>query len=164
MRISMIVAAGENNVIGRNNDLPWKLPKDMRYFKETTSGHPVVMGRKTLESLGNPLPNRTNIVITRNSKLPFDGIIITSTPTEALEKAAKEHNEEVFIIGGGEIFTQTLAITDRVYLTRVHYEFEGDAYFPELPENEWQCTSADHHEPDEKHAYAFTFEVWDRKK
>jgi dihydrofolate reductase len=160
----MIVAAGENNVIGKNNDLPWKLPKDMRYFKQTTSGHPVIMGRKTLDSLGKPLPNRTNIVITRSKELPFEGIHIASTPQEALKQAAKEPNDEVFIIGGGEIFTQTLAITDRVYLTRVHATFNGDAFFPELPDNEWQLTSADPHEPDEKHAYSFTFEVWDRKK
>ena len=164
MRISMIVAAGENNVIGRNNDLPWNLPKDMRYFKQTTSDHPVIMGRKTLDSLKKPLPNRTNIVITRSAELPYEGVVLVADPTEALKVAEKENKEEAFIIGGGEVFKQTLNLTDRVYLTRVHESFEGDAFFPELPRSQWKLVSAERHETDEKHAYAFTFEVWDRKK
>ena len=163
MRISMIVAAAENNVIGIDNKLPWHLPADMQFFKRTTNGHPIIMGRKSYEALGKPLPNRTNIVITRQTDYKPEGTIVVSSPEEALETAVEYNKEEIFIIGGGNIYQTMLSLANRVYLTRIHTEVEGDAYFPELPAYEWELTQAERHEADEKHKYAFTFQTWDRK-
>ena len=163
MIVSVIVAASENNVIGRNNQLPWNLPADLKYFKQTTMGKPIIMGRKTFESLGRPLPGRPNIVITRQADYSREGLIVTASLQEALNAAKAFDSGEVFITGGSEIFAQALPIlVQRVYLTRVHAHVEGDAFFPVLPKEQWKLASSDPHPADEKHAYAFTFEVWER--
>jgi len=163
MRVSMVVAASENNVIGKDNKLPWNLPKDMKYFKNLTNGHPIIMGRKTLEALGKPLPNRTNIVITRQANYLPAGVLVAATPEKALELAFQHEINEAFIIGGGEIFHLMLPLTNRVYLTRVHAIVDGDAYFPVLSPDDWRLVSEEKHEADDKHLYSFSFEVFDRK-
>lgn len=163
MLVSVIVAASENNVIGRENQLPWHLPADLKYFKQTTMGKPVIMGRKTFESVGRPLPGRPNIVITRQPDYSREGIIVTASLEAALEAARTFNTGEVFVTGGSEIFKQALPLlVQRVYLTRVHADVEGDAYFPVLSPEQWKLVSSDAHPADEKHAYAFTFEVWER--
>lgn len=154
--INIIVAADENNTIGKDNDLIWHLPDDLKFFKQKTSGHPVIMGRKTYESLGRPLPNRTNVIITRDRDYQADGCVIVHSLEEALSAV---NGDEIFIIGGAEIYKQALPITDRVYLTRVHSTFEGDRFFPELGD-EWQEVGSVLHPIDEKHVHAFTFKTY----
>lgn len=164
MLISIIVAASENNVIGRDNQLPWHLPADLKYFKQTTIGKPIIMGRKTFESVGRPLPGRPNIVITRQADYSREGIIVTGSLQAALEAARTFDTPEVFITGGSEIFTQALPLlVQRVYLTRVHADVEGDSFFPELAQEQWKLVSSHPHSADEKHAYAYAFEVWERR-
>jgi len=162
MILSAIVAAAENNAIGKNNDLLWKLPDDMRFFKTTTSGHAVIMGRKTLESFGRPLPNRENICITRSESYSADKVHIVHSIEEAIELAKSMEEVECFLLGGGEIYHQGLRFCDKVYLTRVHAEFEAEAFFPELDEAEWKEVDRVEHGIDEKHAYAFTFLTYER--
>ncbi|WP_298734170.1 dihydrofolate reductase [uncultured Chitinophaga sp.] len=163
MIVSAIVAAAENNAIGRDNQLPWRLPADLKYFKQTTMGKPIIMGRKTFESLGKPLPGRPNIVITRQADYAREGLIVTASLQEALDAASTFDTDEVFITGGAEIFAQALpSLIQRVYLTRVHANVEGDTFFPVLAKEEWQLVSSQLHPADEKHAYAFTFEVWEK--
>ena len=129
--ISHIVAISENRVIGKDNDLIWKLPKDHKRYKELTMGHPLIMGRKTFESIGRPLPGRTNIVVTRDPAYNHEGVIVTHSIDEAIQKAKEIDNEEIFINGGGQIYTETLHITDKIYLTLVHQTAEGTVYYPE---------------------------------
>ena len=159
--VSAIVAAADNNAIGKGNQLLWHLPNDLRFFKKTTSGHTVIMGRKTYESVGKPLPNRRNVVITRQEGYTLAGAEVVHSLDEALAGCAGE--EEVFIVGGAEIYRQALPLTNRVYLTQVHAQLEGDAYFPELDKNEWKLETAESHNPDERHAYGYTFKVYERK-
>ena len=145
MKLALIVAAATNNVIGLNNQLPWHLPQDLKYFKAKTLGKPIVMGRKTYESIGRPLPSRTNIVITRQQGWRADpDVLIAHNIVQALELArdlvGAESDAEVMVIGGAEIYRNCLPQADRVYLTRVEKDVEGDAYFPSLPEGEWQQT------------------------
>lgn len=162
--ISVILAASENNVIGINNQLPWKLPDDFKFFKNTTYGFPVIMGRKTFESLGGAtLKGRHNIVITRQAGYPADGISVVHTLADALALAQQDDVQEFFIIGGMEIINQAWPQIQRIYLTRVHATVEGDAFFPEVNPLEWKRVHAQEHPADEKHAYAFTFETWERK-
>lgn len=163
MKVSLIVAAAENNVIGRENDLPWKLPDDMRFFVRTTKGHHILMGRKNLQSFGKLLPNRVNILLTRDKNFHFEGAVIFHELNEAIKYAREAGEEELMVIGGGEIYRQCLPIADQVYLTRVHAQIEGDTYFPELLEKEWELKSEDYHPKDEKHNYAFTFQTFLRK-
>ena len=139
MIVSIIVAASENNVIGNNNDLIWHLPKDMKFFKDTTKGHHVIMGRKNLESIPHkfrPLPNRQNIVVTRNKKYVADGCLVVTSIEEGLSIAKKNKEKETFIIGGGQIYKLALELNlvDKIYLTRIHANFEGDTFFPCLSE------------------------------
>jgi dihydrofolate reductase len=162
MRISLIVAASENNVIGRNNDLPWSLPDDLQFFRTVTEGHPIILGRKNYESIGRPLPRRRNIVVSRQTDLQIEGCEITSSVEAALDLVKDE--EEVFIIGGGEIYRQALPFAERIYLTRVHAEIEGDIVFPELPEAEWEEVERQEHAADDRHEHAFTFLTLDRRK
>lgn len=163
MLVSIIVAASENNVIGRHNQLPWHLPADLKYFKQTTIGKPIIMGRKTYESVGRPLPGRPNIVVTHQPDYAPEGIIVRSSLESALDAARTFDTAEIFITGGSEIFKQALpSLVQRVYLTRVHATMEGDAFFPQLDSREWKLVSSDPRPADEKHAYAFTFEVWER--
>lgn len=164
MIISFVVAASENNVIGKDNQLLWSLPNDMKFFKNTTWGMPVIMGRKTYESLGKPLAGRTNIVITRQHHWQPEGVIVANSLDKSIEAAAGTDAKEAFIIGGGEIFKQALPIANRIFITRVHASFEGDAFFPEFRNSEWQQTSQLDFQADEKHAYAYSFQVWERKK
>ena len=157
MKISLIVAAAQNGVIGRDNQLIWRLPDDLKQFKRLTTGHPIIMGRKTFDSIGKPLPNRTSIVITRSKEWCMEGVLVVNSIEEAVEVAQKTDTEEVFVIGGAEIYRLTLPIDDKIYLTEVRADFEGDAYFT-IPDIEyWQEESRLHHTSDEKHAIAFDF-------
>ena len=167
MIISLIAAASTNNVIGKDNKLLWHLPNDMKFFRNTTWGMPVVMGRKTYDALaGEPLPGRFNFVITRNKDWDphNEKVNVVSSLESAIEGARETDCKEVFVIGGGEIYTQSMLIADKIYLTRVHTVVEGDAFFPVIDESLWQLTSNLDFPVDEKHAYAYSFQVWERKK
>lgn len=159
--ISIIVAADENNVIGMNNDLIWHLPDDLKFFKEKTSGHAIIMGRRTFESVGKPLPKRTNIIITRDTTFKAEGCVVVNSLEDALAEAAMT-DENPFIVGGEQIYRLALPLTDVVYLTRVHHKFEGDRHFPELGD-EWQRVDNILHPEDEKHAYSFTFKTFKKR-
>ena len=148
MKLSLIVATAHNNVIGRNNELPWHLPQDLKYFKSVTLGKPIIMGRKTFESIGKPLPGRTNIVVTRQKNWSFAGVLVAKSVEEALEIGKQfcneqgKHAEEVMVIGGAEIYRHALSLADRIYLTRIDVSIEGaDAYFPELAPDSWELIS-----------------------
>jgi len=160
--LSHIVAASENNIIGVKNGLPWKLANDFKYFKNKTWGMPVIMGRNTFESLQKNLPGRINIVVTTKEDWHPENIFITHTIDEAIEKARESDAKEIFIIGGGKIFKETIKIVDRIYLTRVHTKVEGDTSYPEMNKIEWKLVSSDSHPADEKNNYPYTFEVWDK--
>nr|AIA18272.1 Dihydrofolate reductase [uncultured bacterium] len=165
MKISIIVAASENNIIGRNNDLPWHLPADMKYFKDTTMGHCVVMGRKNFESIPpkySPLVGRTNIVITRQKDYNANGAIVVNSIQEAIDFSRNQNETECFITGGGEIFKQSIRLCNRIYLTRIHAVIEGDIYFPELNKEEWKEVSRKDIEPDEKNKFPFSFLIYER--
>lgn len=155
MLISLVVAAAENNVIGSANKLPWRLPDDLRRFKALTMGKPIVMGRKTFESIGKPLPGRINIVVTRQPELKIEGCVMAPSLDAALEAGATA--AEIMIIGGADIYRQILPRTDRIYLTRVHAHVEGDAYFPDIVWEDWIEAESDYHPADEHHGYPFTF-------
>ena len=162
MVISFIVAASENNVIGKDNQLPWHLPTDMKYFKNITWGMPVIMGRKSFDALGKPLNGRKNIVITRNKNWKANGVQVVQSIDKAIILASQTDAKEIFITGGAEIFRAALPSADKIYLTRVHGNFEGDAFFPELNKEEWRLTRNFDCEPDEKNAFALSFQVWER--
>lgn len=163
MNISFVVAASENNVIGKDNKLPWHLPNDLKFFKNTTWAMPVIMGRKTFESFGKALSGRINIVITRQANWKADGAVVVNNIDQAVEAAAATDAKEAFIIGGGDIFRQSWQRAGKIYITRVHAEFEGDAFFPEIAENEWQLESNIKFQADEKHLYPYSFQIWGRK-
>jgi dihydrofolate reductase len=165
MIVSAIVAVDKNNVIGRANDIPWYLPADLKYFKKRTLNHHIIMGRKSFQSIGRPLPKRTNIIITRNPFFIASNCVVTSSIAEALQIAADNGETEAFIIGGGEIYRQSMHLWDRLYLTEVELEVpDGEVYFPTLPPEEWTLLSAERHEADEKNEHAYTFKVLERKK
>ena len=153
MIISLIAAMGKNRVIGADNSIPWKLPQDMKRFKELTTGKPVVMGRKTFEAIGRMLPNRTNIIITRDRNYKAEGCVVVHSTEEALKAANK--NQEFMIIGGAEIYKQFLPIANKMYLTFIDKNFEGDAYFPEYDKNEWKEVSREEHADENGLKYAF---------
>lgn len=161
-KITLIVAAAENNAIGKNNQMLWHLPNDFKYFKKNTLAHSVVMGRKTFESIGKPLPERRNIILTRDMNFTHEEVDVANSINEVLNYCRDER--EIFIIGGAEIYKQTLPLADKILLTLVHTTIDGDAYFPELLNHEWKLVSADKHEKDEKHAFDYTFEVYERAK
>lgn len=163
MIVSAIVAVSRNNAIGRNNEIPWYLPADLKYFKKTTLDHHIIMGRKSFESIGRPLPKRTNIVITRDPFFVATGCIVVHSIEEALEVAAANGEEETFIIGGGEIYRQSWKYLDRIYLTAVDTEVEGDVFFPEIDENEWQEVSREAHKADDKNPFDYTFFVLEKR-
>ncbi len=164
MILSAVVAASTNNVIGKDNQLLWRLPNDMKFFKNTTWGMPVIMGRKTFESLGKPLTGRTNIVITRQIEFNGEGIKVVQQLEEAMKLAADADAKEAFIIGGGEIYKQTFGLIHRIYLTRVHTIVAGDTFFPLIDVNNWELLSQLDFEADEKHQYDYCFQVWERRK
>jgi dihydrofolate reductase len=153
--ISIIVAMSENGVIGSDNRLPWHLPDDLKRFKALSLNKPIVMGRRTFDSIGRPLPGRTNIVVSRQPGLAIEGTIVAPSLEAAL--AAAGPAPEVVIIGGAEIFRQALPRTDVIHLTRVHARVAGDVVFPELDPGKWRETAVEHHAADERHQYAFTF-------
>lgn len=157
--LSIVVAASENNVIGVRNELPWRLPDDLRRFKALTMGKPILMGRKTFESIGKPLPGRTNIVVTRQKDLSIPGCVVTSSIAQALERADAP---EVMVIGGAQIYAEVLPDVSTIHLTRVHTSVEGDAHLPQLMPNEWREVSREEHPADEQHAYAFSFVTLER--
>ena len=155
--ISIIVAVAENGAIGKNNRLLWRLSDDLKQFKALTSGHAIIMGRKTYESIGKPLPNRTNIVITRHGKIFDDESVLIADSIEKAIEIAKEvkGEEEIFIIGGGNIYEQSLEITDKIYLTEVKVIIDGDTFFPKLNENEWKEVSRKSYQKNEKNDHDF---------
>ncbi len=162
MIISIIVAADEQNGIGINNNLLCHLPADLKYFKQVTSGHCIVMGRKTYESIGKPLPNRTNIVVTRNHNLNIDGCVVVTSLQEAVNYAKNNNETELMITGGGTIYADAINWCNKVYLTRIHHTFNADTFFPEVSKHGFKLTSSAKHAADEKHAYSYTFEVWEK--
>lgn len=163
MIISLLVAASENNVIGVNNDLPWKLPDDMKFFKNMTWAMPIVMGRKTFESMGGKaLPGRTNIIITRQKDFKRDKVTVVTSWNDAVFVAQETDAKELFVIGGGEIFKETIDKADRIYITRVHTKLDGDVFFPEIDRSKWHLKSEREHAADEKHQYSFTFQTWEK--
>lgn len=154
--ITIIVAKSENHVIGNKNQLIWHLPNDLKRFKQLTSGHPIIMGRKTFESIGKPLPNRTNIVITRNKDWSSEGVLTVNSLEEAIQRG-KEIHSDIFIIGGGNIYRQAMQRADALEVTEVHHEFEGDAFFPEINLEEWKEVFREKFPSDEKHAVDYSF-------
>jgi dihydrofolate reductase len=161
MNIKLIVAATENNVIGNDNKLIWRLPNDMKHFKNTTWGSTIIMGRKTFESFGHALSGRVNIVITKNKDWGFEDIITASNVEEALIEAKKTNCKDIFIIGGGEIYKEFIGIANQIYITRVHTKLEGDTYFPVIGD-EWKLITNDKFEKDDKHAFDYTIQLWEK--
>lgn len=161
--ISIVVAASENNVIGKDNQLIWYLPDDLKFFKAQTINKVIVMGRKTFESIGNrALPKRINVVISRNANFEVpENVILVNSLEEAIQQYQNE--EEICIVGGQQIYTMAISLVDIIYITRVHTEIEGDTYFPEIPTNDFILEAEEWHPQDEKHAFSFTFQKWVRK-
>lgn len=159
---SIIVAQSQNRVIGINNTLPWHLPSDLKRFKAITMGHHMIMGRKTYESIGKPLPGRTSIVVTRNKTLVFEGCIMAHSLTEAFEIAEKNKDSEAFVIGGAELIKQSIDSCDKLYLTTIHQDFEGDTFLDALS-SYWKETECIVHAPDEKNSYAYSFITYEHK-
>jgi len=166
-RISLIWAMTQNRVIGRDNDLPWHLPDEMRHFMRTTSGHPVIMGRRQFEAMGKALPRRTNIVMTRNPAFRAAGAVIVADFEAALAAARADAVsrgvDEIFVIGGAEIYALALPIADRLYLTLIDTELEGDTLFPLFDESDWREVSSESHAVDASHAYGYTIRVLERR-
>jgi len=160
-RLTFIVAVADSGVIGRDNTLPWHLPDDLRHFKRQTLGKPVLMGRKTCDSLGKPLPGRQNIVLTRDTNYHRDGVTVVHDVDAAL--AAAGEAPEVMVIGGAELFRVLQPRAGRVHMTRVHGNIAGDVFWPPLDPRDWQLTGSEPHPADERHAHAMTFEVWDKR-
>ena len=159
MTVSIVVAIAENYAIGKNNQLLWYMPADLRHFKQITTGHTVIMGRKTYDSVGKPLPNRRNIIVTRQD-IQIEGCEVVKSVDEALELCAGE--EEVFIVGGAEIYKLAMNKTDRIYLTIIHHSFDADTLFPEIDYMEWKETSREDHQPDEKNKFPYSFITLER--
>jgi dihydrofolate reductase len=159
-RISIIAAMAENRVIGINNTLPWHLPADLKHFRQITTGHHVIMGRRNYESIGKPLPNRTNIVVTRNHDYRAPGCVVAHSLEEAVERAHAD--PEIFIIGGADLYRQSFACSDRLYLTLVHANVAGDTYFPDFDPHQWNEIMRERHEADDKNPYAYSFLAYDR--
>lgn len=157
MILALIAGMDKNHLIGKNNQLPWRLPADLKHFKKLTIGHPIIMGRKTFESLGKPLPQRTNIVLTRDQNFSAEGCIVVHSPDEAIQQAKQHDTEIAFIIGGSNIFELMLPFVERMYLTFIHDSFEGDAFFPNLDWKMWKEVSRENHAPDEKNPYPYSF-------
>jgi len=161
MIISLVAAAGNNNVIGSKNKLPWRMPADMKFFKNLTLGHSVIMGRKTFESFGVPLKERRNIVISRDINLAIPGCEVVHSLDDALKLVYDE--DEVFIIGGAEIYRQSMSVANKIHLTRINGDFEGDAYFPAINPEKWLESVHNNYPADEKNPYPYTFLVYVKK-
>ncbi len=160
--VTLIAAAGENNALGKDKDLVWHLPDDFKRFKKLTTGHTIIMGRKTFETFPKLLPNRTHVIITRKKDYKPEGVLVVHSLEDALEKA--KNDKQPFVIGGGEIYKLALPKADKIELTRVHGSFEADTFFPEIDETNWKLTSSAFHPKDEKHDYAFTYLTYERAK
>jgi dihydrofolate reductase len=157
--IVLIAAVGNNNELGKNNDLLWHLPNDFKRFKDLTSGHYIIMGRKTFESLPKMLPNRTHIIITHNPKYTApEGCLVVTSIKNAIELCPK--NQDIYVIGGGKIYTQLVEYASKIELTRVHHDFVADTFFPEINSDSWKLAQSEFHPIDERHAFAFTFETY----
>jgi dihydrofolate reductase len=167
MKIALIAAFSQNLVVGINNSLPWHLPEDLKYFKRTTLGKAIIMGRKTYESIGRPLPNRTNIVVSRNPDFSADGVVSVTSLEEAIKHAENVNMingvEEVMIIGGAAIYQASLPMADRLYLTHVHANVEGDAYFPKVDFQQWEEVGREDFDKDESNPYDYSFSVYHKK-
>lgn len=166
MKLALIAAYAQNRVVGIDNKLPWHLPEDLKYFKRCTSGKAIIMGRKTYESIGRPLPNRTNIVITRNPAFKADGVKVVTSLNDAIELAAAVNEvngvDEIMVIGGAAIYEITLPMADRLYLTHVHAQVEGDAYFPEVDFSNWREVERADYASSETNPYDYSFVVYDK--
>ncbi len=160
--LTLIVAASENNCIGKNNDLLWHLPNDFKRFKKLTTGHPIIMGRKTFDSLPGILPKRPHVIVSRQKNLIIDQCTTRSSLTEAI-KYAYTLNKNIYIIGGGEIYKQSIEIADRIEITRVHTQIEGDTFFPVIDNNKWELIFEEFHEKNKKHQFDFSFLTYKRK-
>ena len=162
MTISLVVAASNNNAIGKNNQLLWRLPNDLKRFKNITWGMPILMGRRTFDSIGKPLAGRKSIVLTRQKGLAQDGVVYV-TGARDIEFIVNELEvKELYVIGGGEVYRSYFSIASIIYMTRVHTEIEGDTFFPEMNSKDWERTNYVDFKADEKHAFDYTFEVWKR--
>jgi dihydrofolate reductase len=161
MRLSLIAAVSDNGVIGKDNKMPWHLPADLKYFKTTTLGKPIIMGRKTWESLGQILPGRRHIVITRNKNYNAEGVAVVHSPEAALEQVSDVG--EAIIIGGAHLYEAMLPQCDRLYLTEIKAEFEGDTFFPKWNKKNWKISFTESHQADERNPFAYQFVVYDRK-
>lgn len=162
--LTIIAAVGENNTLGKDKDLPWHLPDDFKRFKKITTGHPIIMGRKTFETFPKPLPNRKHIIITRQKDYQQEDCLVVHDLDQALELATSTKTQETFIIGGGEIYKQAMPYVDKIELTRIHHKFDGDTFFPAFDPTEWELTDEIYHPKDEKHDYSFTFLTYERKE
>jgi len=160
--IILIAAVAENNALGKNNDLLWHLPNDFKRFKEITSGHHIIMGRKTFESFPKPLPNRTHIIITRQKDYVYEGCIVVQDLESAIAVGPK--NENIFVIGGGEIYAQSIHLADQLDITRVHHSFDADVYFPTIDPETWELNFETFQPKDEKNQYDYTFQTFMKKK
>ncbi|MFM4819150.1 type 3 dihydrofolate reductase [Aeromonas hydrophila] len=163
MMISMIAAMAHDRVIGLDNQMPWHLPADLAHFKRVTLGKPVLMGRKTFESIGRPLPGRRNLVISRNPDYRADGVEVIDSVEAALALLAGSDVAELMVIGGGHLYGQLLSRADRLYLTRIDLAVEGDTCFPAFDEGDWSCIEREPHQPDEKNPHTYCFETWQRR-
>lgn len=160
--ISIIAAIGKNNELGKNNTLVWNMPTDLKYFREKTSGHPVIMGRKTFESIGRPMPNRRNIIITRDLNYKKDGIEVVHSIEEALNLVPKK-NDEIFIIGGEEIFKRAMPVADKLYITHIDAEDkDANVFFPEIIPIVWNETSHEEHKKDARNPFNYTFSIYEK--
>ncbi|WP_300437785.1 dihydrofolate reductase [Christiangramia sp.] len=159
--LTMIAAAAENNALGKDNDLVWHLPDDFKRFKRLTSGHYIIMGRKTFDSFPKLLPDRTHVIITRQKDFKPEGTIVVNSLEEAIR--VSKLDEQAYIIGGGEIYKLGMHVADRIELTRVHGAFDADTYFPEIDEEKWELVKEQFHEKDEKHKYSFTYLTYERR-
>lgn len=162
MLVSAIVAVAKNGVIGKDNQIPWYLPADLAYFKRTTLGHHILMGRNSFRSIGRPLPKRTNVVITRDPFFSADGVLVAHSVEEALALAFDHGDTEAFIIGGGSIYRDSMTLWDKLYYTEVDLEPDGDVFFPSLNPAEWRETWREGHGPDEKNEHGYTFRILER--
>ncbi|WP_408006226.1 dihydrofolate reductase [Pseudalkalibacillus sp. A8] len=157
--ISLLLAMGKNRVIGKDNDLPWHLPEDLKWFRRVSTGHTVIMGRRTYESIGKPLPNRKNVIVTNDKNYQAEGCIVTHSIDEALQ----QDGDEQIVIGGTNVFKQVLDRAERIYLTYIDEEFDGDTFFPEIDESEWELKSKEKGIKNEKNPYDYYFMIYERK-
>jgi dihydrofolate reductase len=163
MRLSLIAAVAENGVIGRGNELPWRLPLDLKRFRNLTMGHHLLMGRKTFESIGRALPGRTTVVLTRSAFQPPPGVLTAGSLQEAIDMAGAAGEEEAFVVGGEEVYRVALPVADRLYLTRVHAVVQGDTFFPSLDLDDWRLLSIERHEPGEANSHSLCFEILEKR-